>query len=158
MKKMDLFLSALQTYFNETGRRPTPEFGEWDAWLKTQGTSLAEECDKLGLPGSQELTIKNERATIEASLEKLRPFFPGQPDVEILSIVLQNGTGECSPATVKAYAKRRKHFTTADVMQYFQVSKYKVAGALAALRGQKIIEPDDPKKVKDGYSRWVYVG
>jgi hypothetical protein len=105
-------------------------------------------------------TIETQAKLIKAALIKLRPHFDaGTPDLEILSQVLRNGHGECCPETVEAFAvkMRDKKFSTADVMQFFQVSKYKVAGSLAALSGagkiRKTGELDD-----NGYSVYEWVG
>ncbi len=103
-------------------------------------------------------TFLQERAHIELALTHLRPHFsPGTPDSEILSAVLRNGT-ECTPTTVEEYAKTHKRFSTSGVMQHFHVGKYKVAGAVAALRRQSKIEPDEPAEDSNGYSRWKWVG
>ena len=97
-----------------------------------------------------------ERKKVEAVLAPLRTKFPANtPDVEILAAVLQGESGPCNPQTVEAFAKGKKRFSTADVMQHFSVGKYKVAGALAALRRANKIEPGDP--TADGYSTWVWV-
>lgn len=95
---------------------------------------------------------------IKTALQNLRTHFPGgTPDLEILSAVLQNGHGTCSPKTVEAFAQQRGTFSTADVMQHFQVSKYKVAGALAALTRSKVIEKQGETDA-NGYSTYTYKG
>jgi hypothetical protein len=97
-----------------------------------------------------------ERKQIQTILKTLRKNFPkGTPDLEILSAVLSDGD-ECNPDGVARFARSVKRFTTADVMNHFQVGKYKVAGSLAALtRAGKIerVESSDPS----GYSsyRWA---
>ena len=97
-----------------------------------------------------------ERQQIERTLKSLRQHFtPGTPDLEILSQVLQTGP-ECNPKTVEAFARAKKRFSTADVMQHFQVSKYKVAGSLAALRRAGKIEPAETTD-DSNYTSWVWV-
>lgn len=103
---------------------------------------------------SEHPVVMLEKAHVEASLRNLRVIFPGEPDVEILAQVLRSGVEECNPESVLAYAKKVKRFSTSDVMNRFSVGKYKVAGSLAALRGQGLIEPDDPEEDEYGYSRW----
>lgn len=107
---------------------------------------------------TQTQTIEMQTKQIKAALTKLRPLFePGTPDLEILSSVLQNGHGACTPASVEVFARRSKVFSTADVMQHFQASKYKVAGSLAALtRAGKIKAEEEPDP--NGYSRYTWIG
>lgn len=102
--------------------------------------------------------LAQETRAIQASLKKLRPHFPGKPDSEILTTLLQNGAGVCSPDTVEAFAKQKKRFSTADVMQHFSVDKYKVAASVAVLRAAGKLEPNEPKKDEHGFSRWVWMG
>jgi hypothetical protein len=98
---------------------------------------------------------ETERQKLQTILKDLRPHFSkGVPDIEILAMVLRNGL-ECSPAAVEAFARKKKTFSTADVMNYFMVGKYKVAGAVAALRGAGKLEAGEP--TGDGYSTWRYV-
>ena len=104
------------------------------------------------------VAITAQTQAIKAALMKLRSHFnAGTPDLEILSQVLQNGNVGCSPATLEAFASKTKTFSTADVMQHFQVGKYKVAGSLASLTGARKI-----KKTGDvddnGYSLYVWIG
>lgn len=95
-----------------------------------------------------------ERALIEILVAKLRSDFPvGTPDIEILSIVLR--TEDCTPEAAEKFAKKKKRFSTADMMQHFSVGKYKVAGILAALRRANKIVPVDTKETA-GYSRWAW--
>ena len=97
-----------------------------------------------------------EKQKVETVLKGLRSkFSPKTPDLEILATVLR-GSGEiCTPETVEKFARARKTFSTADVMQHFQVSKYKVAGSLAALRRANKLSPGE--STKDGYSTWMWV-
>ena len=103
---------------------------------------------------SEHPVVMMEKVHVEASLRNLRTVFPGEPDVEILAKVLQSGVEECSPESVLVYARKVKRFSTSSVMNRFSVGKYKVAGALAALRGRGAIEPDEPEVDEYGYSRW----
>ncbi len=103
-------------------------------------------------------TISSEAKTIKASLSKLRQCFPlGTPDLEILSKVLQNGHGECNPEALEAFASQKKRFSTADVMQHFQVGKYKVAGSLATLSGAGKIKKTGERD-SNGYTCYEWVG
>jgi hypothetical protein len=95
---------------------------------------------------------------IKLALTSLRPHYePGTPDLEILSMVLQNGNGDLTPESLEAYAKKKKAFSTADVMQHFQVGKYKVAGSLASLTRQGKIKLAEKKTDANGYSQYVWV-
>ncbi len=105
-----------------------------------------------------EQTISSETKTIKSSLAKLRSCFPGgTPDLEILSQVLSAGHGECNPEALEAFATRKKEFSTADVMQHFQVSKYKAAGSLAALSGAGLIKKTGEQD-ENGYTCYKWAG
>jgi hypothetical protein len=103
-----------------------------------------------------ETTIRNERAHITQSLATLRPIFPhGTPDVEILSQILRNAE-ELSPKVLGKFARSKKRFTTANVMQHFSCSKYKAAGSLAPLVKAQLIEKNGVGT--DGSTRWSWIG
>lgn len=98
-----------------------------------------------------------EKTHIQVSLTHLRPFYAsGTPDLEILADVLSDGKGALTPEALLTYAKSRKQFSTANVMQTFQASKYKVAGSLAALSRSKKIEKL-PELDPNGYSFYRFL-
>lgn len=98
-----------------------------------------------------------EKKNVQTSLKNLRPHFPkGTPDLEILAELLRNGESELTPAKLLEFAKSKKRFSTADAMQAFQAGKYKVAGSLASLSGQRRIEKTADVDA-NGYSVYVYV-
>lgn len=103
-------------------------------------------------------TIHTEKQRIELALKNLRPLFGHDtPDLEILSAVLRDKIPECNPKEVEEFARQVKKFSTADLVQYFQVDKYKVAGSVAALVRAGKIRADKTSKPRDGYGQYVWV-
>jgi cephalosporin hydroxylase len=60
IRTMDGARTAVQTYFDEHGKRPTEltgkEWMSWNKWLRSQGSSLRKLCGEMGLPGGRNLT------------------------------------------------------------------------------------------------------
>jgi hypothetical protein len=131
-----------------------------DLWSRFRWGTLASGVESTRAVESRlEATtmFETEKKHIETILKGLRPkVTPKTPDLEILAEVLRGGGETCSPETLAKFARSKKRFTTADVMQHFSVGKYKVAGALAALRRAGKIEPG-PVEEKNGYSIWTWV-
>lgn len=103
--------------------------------------------------------VQKESARIRKAVEALRPHFRGKSDVDIVRQVLEGAPS--GPAKVKAeqvaeYAKRRKRFSTGDVVEQFGVTPGSAAALVAILRIKEVIEPDG--KANDNTSRWRHVG
>lgn len=105
-------------------------------------------------PNMDKKTLQAETAQIKQALTRLRPLFPaGTPDLDIIAGVLRNG--ECNPKTVGKYARSRKRFSTADVMQHFQADKSRVAASLATLKRDGVIETIERR---NGFTVFAWVG
>lgn len=110
-----------------------------------------------GLTDPRRDALLAERSHLDVTLTRLRPLFPGAPDLEILQQVLQSGNCVCSPETVLHFARNAQSFFTSDVMQHFMVDKFKAAGCLAPLTRTKKIQRTKEKDAL-GHSRYVWIG
>lgn len=106
-------------------------------------------------PPDKLTTIITARKAALALARSLRNLFPGESDLSILSTLLTNYSEALTPETLTSFAKQKKSFTTADLLNEFHVSPQKAAGSLAVLTRQGILKSDGSK---NGSSAWRWVG